>query len=152
MARTIVLQRLTASARTRAELEKALDRKNVPTDVAQRVLDRMEDVGLVDDAAYAAAFVESRSRRAGWSGRSMRKWLSDRGVDRETVAMAVAELQPDAELATAVAFVRKRWSRQRGLDEGVRRRRLLAALARRGYSADLAHRAMTIVAEEEEES
>jgi regulatory protein len=150
VARTIALQRLTASARTRADLEQALARRNVPADAARRVLDRLERVGLVDDRAYAAAFVDSRRVRPGWSRSHISRWLADRGVDRDTVAEAVAALAAEDEHGSAVAFARSRWGRNRHLDPDVRTRRLLAALARRGYSAQTSRRAVAEVAAEEE--
>lgn len=58
VARTIALRKLTAQARTRHELDQALRKKNVPDEIATTVLDRLEQVGLVDDAAFAQDWVE----------------------------------------------------------------------------------------------
>ena len=53
VARTILLDQLTGRARTRAELAEKMAKKHVPDDVAQRLLDRFTEVGLIDDAAFA---------------------------------------------------------------------------------------------------
>lgn len=148
MARAIVLRRLAASARTRHELEQALARKNVPVDSARRVLDRMAELGLVDDREYASAFVDSRRQRPGWSRRSLRQRLRDKGVDRDIIDSALAALPTEDELATAASLVRSRWGRGGGVPPDVRERRLLAMLARRGYSAATARAALDIVARE----
>jgi regulatory protein len=140
VARNIVLRALTASARTRDELQALLGRRNVPSDVIQRVLDRLEAVGLVDDRAYAEAFVDSRRDRSGWSRRSIQQRLRDKGVDSELIAAALDTLDADDEYATALALARKRWRQTRSLESAIRKRRLLAALGRRGYSADVARR------------
>jgi hypothetical protein len=51
VARSIALRKLTARPRTRHELDQALQAKNVPPSVKKAVLDRMQEVGLVDDAS-----------------------------------------------------------------------------------------------------
>ena len=56
-AREIVLRMLTASPKTRSQLAEGLRRKDCPDDVAAAVLDRLEGVGLIDDATFAADFV-----------------------------------------------------------------------------------------------
>ena len=67
VARTILLAKLTGQARSRDELARALDAKAVPVDVARTVLDRFEDVGLINDQAFAEAWVESRQASRGSS-------------------------------------------------------------------------------------
>ncbi|MFC7732812.1 regulatory protein RecX [Actinomadura keratinilytica] len=64
-AREICLRMLTAAPRTRAQLADALRRKKVPDEVAERVLGRFTDVGLIDDEAFAQAWVQSRHRGRG---------------------------------------------------------------------------------------
>ncbi|MFN8126139.1 MAG: regulatory protein RecX [Candidatus Nanopelagicales bacterium] len=143
LARTIVLRRLTGSARTRAELEKALAAKSVPAEVAEAVLDRFTELGLIDDAEYAAAFTESRRHRGGWSRRAMQAKLRERGVPRDLVTEAMATVDADDERASALALARRRWNTSVPLE--VRRRRLTAMLARRGYSHDIVHSVLRAV-------
>ena len=59
-ARDIVLRRLDRAPAPRAALADLLERKEVAPHVAEEVLDRLESVGLVDDAAYAAALARAR--------------------------------------------------------------------------------------------
>ena len=86
--RTIVLTALTAAPRSRAQLESKLAAKGAPPDVAARVLDRFEQVGLVDDAEFARSLVRSRQASRGLAGRALRQELRRSGVGDETAADA----------------------------------------------------------------
>ena len=127
-ARTIALRKLTGQARTRHELDQALQKKNVPDEVATTVLDRLEEVGLVDDEAFAQDWVESRQRRRHLSRSALRRELQLKGVDRDQVDAALATVDADDELAAARALVAKKQGATRGLDPLVRQRRLVRCL------------------------
>lgn len=137
MARDIVLRKLTAQQRSRSELAKALKERDVPDDAAGQVLDRMEDVGLVDDAAFAESWVQSRQSRRGLSRRALRQELFNKGVDREDIDDALSAVTPEDELAAATALAEKKLRAMPGLERDVTYRRLAGALARRGFSAGL---------------
>jgi regulatory protein len=146
VARSIVLRRLTLAPRTRNELTKTLDDRLVPADVRDRVLDRFTAVGLIDDEALAASFADSRRTRRGWSRRDIERKLRERGVAPDTVRQALDTVTGEQELHTATELVRSRWQRMASLDPAVRRRRLLAMLARRGYPMSVATTALQAVA------
>lgn len=138
VARGIVLRRLTAAPRTRAQLADDLAARAVPEDVAERVLDRFTEVGLVDDAAFAEAWVRSRHTGRRLSRRALTQELRRKGVDDETVTAAVGEIDADDERAAAAALVAKRLPATRGLAREARVRRLVGMLGRKGYSGGLA--------------
>ena len=92
VARTILLRRLTASPRTRTELRTDLLRRGIPEVVADRVLDRFVDVGLIDDAAFAQQWVESRQRTRGSARSVLRQELRAKGVD-DADAVAGADIR-----------------------------------------------------------
>ncbi|WP_020576493.1 regulatory protein RecX [Actinopolymorpha alba] len=140
LARTIVLRQLTAQPRSRAELAQALRRRGVPEDVIERVLARFSDVGLIDDAAFARAWVDSRHVGRGLARRALAHELRRRGVGDEEVGDAVDQLSPETELATARSLVARRLPSTRGLDARIRVRRLASMLARKGYPPTLALR------------
>jgi len=140
VARTICLNLLTAAPRSRAELATALRKRRVPGDVANRVLDRLTDVNLIDDAAYAEAYVESRHRGRGLARAALRAELRRKGVDEVTAGLAVEQIDGDAELAAAQALVARRLPVTSGLAPDVRARRLVGMLQRKGYPAGLAYR------------
>jgi regulatory protein len=139
-ARAICLRLLTGSAKTRGQLAEALRKRDIPEDVAEEVLSRYQEVGLIDDAAFAGAWVESRHRGRGLARRALATELRSRGVDNAVVAEAVARLDPEQEAATARSLVERKLRSTAGLDRQVRIRRLAGMLARRGYSEGLALR------------
>lgn len=140
VARTVALQQLGYGPRTRAQLEQAMARRNVPAESARRVLERFSEVGLVDDAAYASAWVESRHTGRGLARRALAHELRHRGVPDPLVDQALDELDPDRELATAQALVARRLPSTRGLEPAARVRRLTGLLARKGYPGGLSYR------------
>lgn len=138
VARTIVLRKLAAQARTRQELARALSARQVPEDVAEFVLDRMEAVGLVDDEAFARDWVESRQQRRHLSRSALRRELQTKGIDRDQIDEAVAGVETDDEIEAALALAQKRMRSLQGLEREVQYRRLAGALARRGFSGGVA--------------
>src|SRR5918996_6574758 len=79
-ARALCLRLLTARARTRAELAGQLAKRGYPDDVSARVLERLAQVGLVDDADFAEQWVRSRRANAGKGKRALAAELRTKGV------------------------------------------------------------------------
>jgi len=142
VARVICLRLLTSQPRTRAELSAALARRGVPSEAAGRVLGRFAEVGLIDDQAFADAWVESRHAGRGLGRRTLSAELRRRGIDDRTVADAMAGLDPETELQTARALVRRRLPSTARLEPAGRVRRLVGLLARKGYPPAVALRAV----------
>ncbi|MEO6512338.1 MAG: regulatory protein RecX [Nocardioides sp.] len=138
MARTILLNQLTGRARTRHELADKLRSKNVPDEIATRLLDRFTEVGLIDDAAFARPWVESRQGGKGLAKRALADELRRKGVDPELTRDALDEIESGAEESAARALVRKKLPSMRRLDHVTATRRLAGMLARKGYPAGLA--------------
>ena len=139
-ARQICLRLLTLAPRTRAQLADALRRRGIPGDVAEGVLSRFTDVGLIDDTAFAKAWVQSRHYSRGLAGRALKAELRSQGVDDERIREAVAGLGPDAEVATARRLVERKLAGTKGQPPQVRARRVAGMLARKGYPPGLAYR------------
>lgn len=139
-AREICLRMLSTSPRTRAQLADALRRKDIPDPVAEQVLGRFTDVGLIDDEAFAQAWVQSRHAGRGLAKRALAAELRRRGVADETVNDAVEALEPAQEEQTARALVVRKLPATRGVDPAKRLRRLVGLLARKGYSPGLSYR------------
>jgi regulatory protein len=140
VARAICLRLLTVQPRTRAELAAALARRKVPEEAAVAVLGRFTEVGLIDDRAFAEAWVGSRHAGRGLARRALAAELRRRGIDGETVGEAVATLDPETEERTARALVARRLPGTRQLEPAVRVRRLVGMLARKGYAPAFAVR------------
>jgi regulatory protein len=142
VARTILLEQLTGRARSRQELSDKLAAKRVPSEVADRLLDRFEEVGLVDDAAFARTWVSQRQSAAGGgkglARRALAQELRRKGVDDETTREVLDELDPAAEEAAARELVRRKLRTLSRVDDQTATRRLVGVLARKGYSSGLA--------------
>jgi regulatory protein len=131
---------LAVAPKTRAQLAGALRRRAVPEDAAEAVLGRFAEVGLIDDAMFASAWVESRHYSRGLSGRALAAELRTRGVSADEIKAAVGGLDPEQEIATARSLVARRLAATRGQPASARVRRLIGVLARKGYSQALAYR------------
>jgi regulatory protein len=140
VARKILLDQLTGQARSRSELAAKLARKQVPDEVAERMLDRFEEVGLVDDAAFARDWVQSRHASRGLARRALSVELRRKGVDAEVVAEAVADLDADDETEAARELVRRKLRSLQRFDTATQVRRLTGMLARKGYPPGVAFR------------
>ncbi len=137
-ARTICLRLLTVRPRTRSELATALRKRGIPDGCAEEVLTRFGEVGLIDDKAFAAAWVSSRHVGRGLARGALAGELRSRGIAPAIVSAAVEELDTDTELATARRLVARRLPALRDVPADVRLRRLVGMLARKGYPTGLA--------------
>jgi regulatory protein len=140
VARKILLDQLTGRARSRKELSDKLASKHVPTEIATRLLDRFEEVGLVDDAAFARSWVQSRQPGKGLARRALAQELRRKGVDDEVARVALDEVDPDDEVEAARTLVRRKLRTVARLDREVAVRRLTGMLARKGYPAGICFR------------
>ena len=149
LARQLCLRLLTGRPRTRAQLAEAMRRHGVPEDAAAAVLARFAEVGLIDDAAFARAWVESRHHGRGLARRALSAELKQRGVDGQDISAAVSALDPADEMATARRLVDKALAASRGKPLPTRIRRLVGMLARKGYPAPIAYRVVREAIEQE---
>jgi regulatory protein len=140
VARKILLDQLTGQARSRAELATKLAKRRVPEDVAERLLTRFEEVGLIDDTAFAHAWVESRQSGKGLGRRALAQELRRKGVDEEVAREALGEIDPRDEEEAARALVRRKLRTLRTVDRATATRRLTAMLARKGHSGEVVWR------------
>jgi regulatory protein len=142
VAREICLRLLTDRARTRQELAQALQRKGIPDEAADTVLSRFDEVGLIDDAAFAGQWVRSRHRSRGLSRRAIALELRRKGVDDEVAGEALAEVDPAAEEERAHELVVKKLRSMTIATPEEQQsavRRLVGMLARKGYGAGVAY-------------
>jgi regulatory protein len=145
VARTIALRKLTARACTRHELDQALQAKKVPRAAIVAVLDRLEEVGLVDDASFAADWVTSRQQRRHLSRRVLRRELQAKGVERGEIDSALDYVDLYAELRSARELVERKRAVMSGLSREVQYRRLAGMLSRRGFDTTTTTRVLNEV-------
>ncbi|MGA4668257.1 regulatory protein RecX [Propionibacteriaceae bacterium Y1923] len=135
----MILRRLSLRAHSRAELARALTAKGIDPEVQQELLDRFEELDLVGDQEFAEQWVESRHRSRGLSRRALAEELRRKGIDADLVTAATSTLDRDDEVRTATAVAQRKLRSMASVSNPVVvRRRLSAALARRGYGTDVA--------------
>jgi regulatory protein len=144
VARAIVLRQLTGSAKSRLQLSRKLAERNIPEDVAEAVLDRFQEVRLIDDAEFADMWVRSRSQSRKLGKGALRRELADKGIDADTAAAALEQLSDADEEAAARLLVERKLRPGTDLSSRAERdkttRRLASMLARKGYQPSQAFR------------
>ncbi|WAP51014.1 regulatory protein RecX [Arthrobacter sp. ATA002] len=148
-ARTIVLRQLTSAPKSRRQLAVKLAEKDIPGEVIEAVLDRFEEVQLVDDAEFARMWVASRSRSKSLARSALKRELSEKGITGDRAEEALEQVSDDDELEAARALAGRRLQRSADLTDRAARdkqaRRLVAMLARKGYSPSIGYRVVNEV-------
>lgn len=151
-ARSVALDYIAYQARTEQEVRRKLARKGFAEPVADEAVERMRELGYLDDAAYARAYVRGRLSGRGHGPQRIRTDLRKRGVAPAVIDAALDELvQRDDLLETALHHGRKRWVRLASEEDPYKRRKKLSDfLMRRGYDFDLIRRVVeTLEAEDD---
>ena len=133
-ARQIALRQLTMAPRSRKELHDKMLTKGVPDYIAVEVLDRLVEVGLVDDVAYAHMLVRSKTNSRSLAKRALRVELTKKGIDPEIQNVVLLDVSDDDEYRMATDLVAKKIRNMGGLSADARWRRLTGLLARKGYT------------------
>jgi regulatory protein len=137
VARRIVLRQLALAPRSRAQLGQKLSQLGCPADVAARVLDRMTEIGLVDDQAYAQMLVRSQQTGRGLAKRALARELRNKGIEDDLADEALASISDADERDRARKLVGKKIRAMQGVGIEVQTRRLAGMLARKGYSSSV---------------
>lgn len=138
VARTIVLRQLAAAPRSRGQLADTLRKRGCPDDIAAQVLDRLEEVELIDDRLYAGTLVRSQQSKRGLARRAIAQELRRRGVDDDVIREQLDDIDDDSERDRARELAEKKLRTMHGLDATVQARRMAGMLARKGYSSAIA--------------
>ena len=131
------------------ELREKLYQAGYPDAVIDQVIDKLEIMNLVDDENFAESWVESRAHRHG--RKRLEQELTRTGVARDTARRAVSTLTDEDQLQDAVRLVGKFLARTHGDMDRSLYQRTLAMLARHGYDADIARKAIESIARGEDE-
>ncbi|MDQ2929896.1 MAG: RecX family transcriptional regulator [Gemmatimonadota bacterium] len=136
---------LAARPRAARDLERMLVRKGEPAEHVAAAVERLITLGALDDAQFARQFIRAKIAGAGLSRRRLQSELWRRGVARDIIDAALAEVleedevDEDAQIAQVAA---KKMRTLRTADPATARRRLYAFLARRGYDGSAIRRVM----------
>ncbi|WP_240720875.1 regulatory protein RecX [Pseudarthrobacter sp. NamE2] len=149
----MVYRHLTASAKSRHQLARKLSERNIPEAVAEAVLDKFQEAGLINDAEFAGMWVRSRAQSRKLARGALQRELADKGIDHETALAALEQVSDADEEAAARTLVERKIRAGTDLsDRGERdkaTRRLASMLARKGYQPSQAFRIVTEVLDEQ---
>lgn len=132
-----MLYQLARGAKSTHTLRQILEKREIEPEIANAVIERFIEVGLIDDVSYAETVVNSRRKFKGLATSAIKRELNQKGVDAAVVEQVTADITPEGELAMAVDLAIKRIARMASLDHDVRQRRLTGYLARKGYSSSI---------------
>jgi regulatory protein len=140
-ARNVLLFQLSRSMKTKWQLAQILEKREIPAEIANSLLDRFEEVQLIDDAVFAAAYVRSRVEK-GKSSRIIGRELQQKGVDRSIVEEAISGISRDDEEKMVLELGKARWDRLVDVAPDARYRRVSGFLMRRGFSSSMVSSAL----------
>jgi len=139
------LRFLEVRQRSVAEIRRRLAQAGYRSSLIEGALGRLLELGMLDDASFAKAWVESRDRARPRGERALRRELQIKGIDRTIVDGSMAARRPepggadDPDLAAAEVLMRRHMSALvRIADPRKRRQRAYALLARNGFDPEIA--------------
>jgi len=136
------LQFLEARARSASEVRRRLLLRGYRADLVEGAIERLTELGMIDDAAFAKAWIESRDRARPRGERALRQELARKGIDRAIADQALTEREtdrPDADADAAQRLLDRHASAlARAPDPWARRQRAYALLARNGFDPEIA--------------
>ncbi|HEY5223201.1 MAG TPA: regulatory protein RecX [Microbacteriaceae bacterium] len=136
-AANVSIHQLARRGMSRWELQQVLEKREVADDVAAAELDRLERVGLLDDAALAVTLVYTQHTRKGLGRQAIAHELKRRHIDQDIIDDALSEIEDDDERERALQLAHKRVVQLNSFDDETARRRLTGFLARKGYSSEI---------------
>jgi len=135
-ARNVLLHQLARSAKSTSQLRKILEQREIDSEIAEKVIERFTEVGLIDDAAYAETIVNSRRNYKGLAKSAIKRELNEKGVSQELVEEAISGITAEDDFESAKQLATRRFRQMAHLDKEVRTRRLAGYLQRKGYGSN----------------
>ena len=135
-ARNVLLHQIARSAKSTSQLRKILEQREIDSEIAEKVLERFTEVGLIDDAAYAETIVNSRRNYKGLAKSAIKRELNEKGVSQELVEEAISGITAEDDFESAKQLANRRFRQMAHLDKDVRTRRLAGYLQRKGYASN----------------
>lgn len=138
----VAIRQLARRGMSRWELEQLLTKREIDPEVFGPELDRLEALGVVDDASLAVSLAFTQHSRKGLGRTAIEQDLKRRHIDPELIEIALADIGEDDELERATELAVKRIGQLSAYDDETVRRRLHGFLARKGYGSDVVRQAM----------
>lgn len=138
-AKKTALNMLAMRDHSSTELREKLAKRDFDPAAIDRLITKLERSNLLDDTEFARRFAKAQREGKKLSRSALRRQLSKKGIDEDTIAGVVGEVDGGAEGEESLArdVAEKKARSTRGLDHEVRERRILGMLARRGFSSTI---------------
>lgn len=146
-AKDTILNILSMVAKSRKQLFQRLLEKGYPENVAELALKRMEEVGVINDKNFAAQWAASRHSGSGLAPYSIKRELMLKGID-EQIIEEILEPFNDSDLELRAYELAKSKARTVSGDRNAKIRKIASAVARKGYSSNIAFKVAKQVLEE----
>lgn len=140
------LKYLAMKARTVREMELYLDKQEYGEYEVYQVVERLKELGYLNDEAYACDFVRTRLATRPISRAKLREQLCAHKLSPAAIDMAIAQVSEDEEEKNAAAVAQKFMRIFAELPEEQKRRRILQRLCARGYGYDTVRACMAAIA------
>ncbi|WP_349898300.1 regulatory protein RecX [Parafrigoribacterium soli] len=141
-AEKVSMQALTRRGQSRWELQKALLARELDSEIVEAELDRLERVGLIDDAELAETLVRTQHERKGLGRSALTAELRRRHIDQQYIDEALEQVDDDDEQSRATELAVRRAPQLRSLDTETAKRRLSGFLMRKGYAGSVVRAAV----------
>lgn len=142
---SLLVRKLARRSLSEAEVLAFAVQEGLTAAQANTILDRLRDLGYVDDRALAEQLKHALSERKGQSKAVVARAMSGRSIDRDIITEVLDDIEQEDELGVATELARKRASQMSGLDKQTLERRLTGFLARRGYPGHIVREAIAPV-------
>ena len=141
-ARNILLKLLERGPKSASELASALEKHDIPKEIAAQVIQRFSEVQLIDDQAVAEQVVSASRRTKGLARSMVKRKLADKGLDQQVIDEVAAGITDEDELKVATELAIKRLGQLSHFDSETQKRRLVGFLQRRGFSSSIVFEAI----------
>ena len=138
----VTIRQLTRRGISRWELEQLLTKQEIAAEVFAPELDRLQAMGVIDDASLAASLAFTQHSRKGLGRSAIEQDLKRRHIEPELIEQALADIAEEDELERATELAVKRIGQLSSYDDETVRRRLHGFLARKGYASGVVRQAM----------
>ena len=133
-AREAALRVLDRTAASSSQIRQKLTKAGFLPEIAEEIVTRFEEVGLLDDREYAAMLVRTRFQERGLVGRGLVQELNRKGIDPRLQAEALAQITPEQEAESAQRLAEKKARSLHNVSYPQAMRRIGSFLARKGYA------------------
>jgi len=132
-------------SRSKAEVERRLTKAGFSDIIVTEVVERIESLGLIDDAQFSQSWVKHRVLDKAMGKRRIMWELRQKGVPSEVADEAMSSIDDEAEYEAATQSAKRRWQKDSTSDLNAKRRKLIAYLQRQGFGWDTINRVVSSV-------